>query len=116
VSINKSKTTTGFAVQLKFQITQHLRDILLMESLVQYLDCGRVQQDPRGPAVVNFVVTKFSDISEKIIPFYEINPLHGAKLLNYEGFRKISELMQTKAHLTASGLDEIRQIKAGIVN
>lgn len=66
--------------------------------------------------MVNFVVIKFSEISEKIIPFYDTNSLHGAKLLNYEGFRKISELMQTKAHLTASGLDEIRQIKAGIDN
>jgi hypothetical protein len=29
-------------VELRFQVTQHYRDILLMESLVGYLDCGKV--------------------------------------------------------------------------
>jgi hypothetical protein len=36
----KSKTKVGFAVNLNFYITQHLRDTELMESLVKYLNCG----------------------------------------------------------------------------
>lgn len=39
----KSKTKVGFAVNLYFCITQHLRDTELMESLVKYLNCGIFQ-------------------------------------------------------------------------
>jgi len=39
--IGQSKThSTGFQVRLKFILTQHFRDKLLMSSLVNYLDCG----------------------------------------------------------------------------
>jgi hypothetical protein len=59
-------------------------------------------------------VAKFSDLSEKIIPFFLKHPLHGTKLADYEDFKRVAELMKTKAHLTAEGLEEIRQIKAGM--
>lgn len=59
VSINKSKTTTGFAVQLKFLITQHSRDKQLMKYLVTYLGCGHSTEENKNP-VVRFVVSKFS--------------------------------------------------------
>jgi hypothetical protein len=34
--------------------------------------------------------------------------------LDYLDWCKVAELMQNKEHLTASGLDQIRKIKAGI--
>jgi hypothetical protein len=34
--------------------------------------------------------------------------------LDYADFVKIAELMKNKAHLTKEGLDQIRQIKAGM--
>lgn len=69
VSINKSKTTTGFAVQLKFIITQHSRDKQLMKYLVTYLGCGRYEarSKDKNTQAGDFVVTKLSDITEKII-------------------------------------------------
>jgi len=59
-------------------------------------------------------VVKFSDIIDKIIPFFEKYPLQGAKLADYKDFKRVTELMLTKAHLTKEGLEEIRQIKAGM--
>ena len=38
----------------------------------------------------------------------------GKKILDFEEFCKVAELMQNKAHLTQSGLEEIRIIKAGM--
>ena len=64
----KSPTTkTGFSVSLRFKLTQHSRDITLMESLIKFWDCGSCIQ-PLDYNHVDFIVTKFSDIENKIIP------------------------------------------------
>lgn len=57
----------GYQVGLRFQITQHSKDKLLMENIINYLGCGylSVRND-----IIDFRVTKFSDIVEKIIPFF----------------------------------------------
>jgi hypothetical protein len=43
VIINKSQSVkTGYQVQLRFQLTQHIRDEQLMKNLMGYLGCGNV--------------------------------------------------------------------------
>lgn len=98
---------------MKFQITQHIRDYELIKSLVTYFDCGRVTV-PSGYAHCNFVVEKFADISEKIIPFFIKHPFNGAKAKDFTDFNKAAELMKNKEHLTEDGLVEIRKLKAGM--
>lgn len=56
-------TSTG----LRFKITQHERDTLLVESLVNYIGCGRYYT-VRNRNEVNFMVNIFYDIYTKIIP------------------------------------------------
>ena len=62
---NKDKTRTN--VQLKYSISQHSRDKELIESFISYLNCGYIAES-RGS--VYFYVVKFTDIYEKIIPFF----------------------------------------------
>ena len=57
---------------------------------------------------------KFSDISEKIIPLFEKYTLQGVKAKEYEDFKKVAVLIKYKAHLTKEGLEQIKQIKAGM--
>ena len=57
----------GFQVILCFSIAQHSRDKLLLSKISEYLACGYI---PKGggltrPDGAEFVVYKFSDISEK---------------------------------------------------
>jgi len=108
---NSSHHQTGYQVQLRFQITQQARDQELMESLIKYLNCGRISK--RGD-VVDFHVTKLTDIAEKIIPFFKKYPVIGVKMENFEDFCKVAELMKEKAHLTEEGLEQIRKIKYGM--
>jgi hypothetical protein len=63
------------------------------------------------PNSSKFVVYKYKDIIEKIIPFFEKSPLQTVKLFNFEDFRKIANLMKEKAHLTEEGIEEIRRTK-----
>jgi len=49
-----------------------------------------------------------------VLPLLEKYPLRGHKLLNYKDFKKVAELMKSKAHLTKEGLLEIKKIKGGM--
>jgi hypothetical protein len=113
VSIYKATTKTGFAVKCVFSITQHNRETQLMKSLVDYLNCGdyrpRANQDAG-----DFVVTKFSDIIEKIIPLFNKYQMEGVKALDFADFCKVTQLIKNKDHLNQEGLEEIRKIKSGM--
>jgi len=107
----KSKASKGgYAVRLRFKIAQHSRDYNLMMGLVKYLGCGATRVDNHSPAV-NFSVTKFVDINNNIISFFEKYRLQGSKGLDY-AFCKVADLMKEKAHLTNEGLEQIRVIKS----
>lgn len=80
------------------------------KALVTFFSCGRFKQRlgrPHG----DFWVTEFSDINQKIIPFFDRYPLQGEKAKDFEYFKKVAQLIQEGAHLTADGLDHIRKIK-----
>lgn len=86
----------GFQVRLRFRVSQHIRDKMLMESLIKYLDCGIIELDPRGNAVC-FTVLKFSDIESKIIPFFKKKyPIVGIKSKSFEDFCTVAKLMKKK--------------------
>lgn len=63
---------------------------------------------------MEFIVTKLSDILDKIIPFFYKYPLQGDKIFNYADFYKVAMLMKDKAHLTPEGLAFIEEIKIGM--
>ena len=66
---------------LRFIITQHGRDEQLMRSLVKYLDCGNIIKNGNA---FDFRVTKFNDIQNKIIPFFQKYPIQGVKALDFD--------------------------------
>ena len=83
-----------------------------MKSLIGYLGCGTIQF--KGEDKVNFVVQKFSDLTEKILPFFEKHPIIGEKSKDFSDLCQVAELMKNKSHLTSEGLDKIRLIKSGM--
>ena len=108
--INTFKATTkvGMAVRLVFQITQHVRDERLMTSLIDYLGCGGIFKDKEA---INFKVTKFEDLTDKIIPFFTKHSILGVKALDFADFVRVADLMKDKSHLSKEGLYQIHQIK-----
>ena len=98
-------------VRLQFKLTQQLRDEELLRSIVDYLGCGRIYVNERS---VDFIITKFSDITDKLIPLFGKYPIQGIKHLNYLDFVKVSQLMKNDLHLTLNGIKLIRNIKSGM--
>ena len=71
-----------------------------MEKIVKYLSCGYISI--RGD-IVDFHVTKYSDVAEKIIPFFAKYPILGVKTENLNDFNLVAALINNKEHLTVEG-------------
>lgn len=84
-----------------------------MRSLIDYFDCGKYYTSASGHDG-RYQVTKYSDLIEKIIPFFILNPIRGVKSLDFDDWCKVAEIVKTKDHLTKKGLDQIFQLKAGM--
>ena len=82
-----------------------------MRSLVEYLGCGNVYIDKE---VVEFKITKFDDLYDKVIPFFSKQKLLGVKLQDFKDWCEVAKLMKNKANLTKEGLKQISKIKAGM--
>lgn len=112
IDLRKSSAyKSGYQVRLRFRIAQHIRDIVLMQSLTKYLDCGVIETYPKGNAV-NFSVLKFDDIAIKIIPFFNTYPIVGIKARAFEKFCKAAYLIDSGQHLSSEGLEKIKLIKS----
>lgn len=84
-----------------------------MESIIKYLGTGKIYKYPDKLAV-SLTILKFSDINEKIIPFFNKHPIDGVKLNDYLDWCKINQLMNNGLHLTKQGLNIIQKIKSGM--
>ena len=100
-------------VSLRFSLTQHIKDEELLKDIITYLNCGRYYKSP-GRNEGQYLVTIFSDINDKLIPFLNEYPLLGTKQNDYLDFVQIAELIKSKAHLTNEGLEKIKLIQSNM--
>ena len=75
ISIYNRDIKTRSAVRLMFKITQHSRDEALLKSLVNSLGCGRYYAASSSYNQGEFVVSNLSDVTGKIIPFFDKYPI-----------------------------------------
>ena len=109
---NSITTNSGYIISLQFRIYQHVKDELLFQSFEKYLNCGKVYK--HSTKFISFSVFKFSEIVDKIIPFFQKYPLQGIKSKDFTDFCSAADLIKNKSHLTDEGLNKIRVLKEGI--
>lgn len=109
IALKKSSLSKlGETVWLRFILSQHIRDKDFLESLTYTLNCGRlITKSDCG----EFIVEKFSDVNEKILPIFEEFKLQGVKSKEFEDFKKAALIIKNKDHLTREGLDKIKELK-----
>nr|YP_007507052.1 endonuclease-like protein [Ceratocystis cacaofunesta]YP_009704191.1 endonuclease-like protein [Ceratocystis fimbriata]YP_009710343.1 endonuclease-like protein [Ceratocystis albifundus]AFO38107.1 endonuclease-like protein [Ceratocystis cacaofunesta]QEN73754.1 endonuclease-like protein [Ceratocystis fimbriata]QFX74845.1 endonuclease-like protein [Ceratocystis albifundus] len=110
ITVQKSKTKSGLAVSLRFSVAQHSRDLLLLESFVDFFGCGYTV-NYKNRLICEYIVTKIDDITEVIIPFFEEHNILGSKYINYLDFKDASTIIKNKDHLNQEGLEKILQLK-----
>ena len=62
------------------------------------LDVVNIAHLPESMGI--FQVRKFSDIMERIIPFFQNNKIEGEKFKDFNGWCKAGYLIKDKQHLT----------------
>jgi len=112
INTYKSNTKTGVSATLRFQLTQHNRDEALMRSLIEYLGCGGYYFRS-GHEVGDYRVSKFLDLTDKVIPFFLKYPILGVKAEDFKNFCVVAALIKDNKHLTKQGLEQIQKIKLG---
>lgn len=106
----KIKDKTVSQVTPVFSISQDSRDLPLMNLIKDYLYCGTVEKTNTSNNVT-FVVDRFSDICNKIIPLFEHPLFLGTKALDFKDFCEVCLLIKEKEHLTQEGKSKILHIK-----
>lgn len=113
VRIPSTNSKLGYRVQLRFRITQHSRDYILMQKIVEYLGSGKIYKYG-GKSAFSLTIVDFKDITDILIPFFNESPIIGIKLYDYLDWCKIHILMLNRSHLTIEGINTIRKIKSGM--
>jgi len=117
IAVQKAKTNSGISTSLRFSIAQHSRDLLLLESFINFFGGGFVVNYTKR-SVCEFVVAKIDLILKHIIPFFDKHPILGSKHLNYLDFKSAAYIIKNKEHLNADGvgLEQILQLKKRITS
>lgn len=111
ISLNANeKRKAGYAISLAFSLSQHHRDIELLDGLATFLECGIARISSNRDAA-ELIITKSEDLNKKLIPLLKKYNLAGIKLLDFERFKDASLLVQNKMHLTPEGVALIKTIK-----
>jgi hypothetical protein len=110
LKIGKTSTTSiGVRIQLRFGIGLHIRELEVIKGIAAYFNLLILEKkekrdkykyiDIRANAVTCLwlQITKFSDIVEIIIPFFENCPILGQKALDFEDFKLVSLIMKSEA-------------------
>jgi hypothetical protein len=53
-----------------------------MQKIVEFLGSGKIYKYA-GKSEVSLTIVDFKDISNKLVPFFNVNPLIGIKLYDY---------------------------------
>jgi len=108
--ISLKKKANNYYPELIVSLAQHNRNKLLLNSLINFLECGKLEYYSNNN--MRFVIYKFSNIYDKIIPLFKEYPIQGIKFLDFQDFCQAAELIKKKSHLTSNGLEQVRTIKA----
>ena len=116
ISIFKNKTTSsGWQVLPEFVVTQGEKSLSALEEIKNFFKCGRIyvnkRYDNHNENIYRYCVRAFADLNNKIIPFFEINPLRTAKKKDFEKFKAAIQLILSRNHLTKEGIERLIQIK-----
>lgn len=76
----KQEQRDKFRIVLRFIISQHKRDKILMTNIINYLNCGRLVEYDN---MADFIVESNKDNLEKIRPFFRNNNILGVKAKDF---------------------------------
>ena len=102
----RSKLLIGWEVRPSFSVSQNADRSEVLLLMRRHFGCGSIRPD-RSDKTLKYEVRRLGDLVERIIPFFEANPLISSKQKDFERFAKVCRLVRAGAHRNTSGLREI---------
>ena len=109
-----SKMRLGWQVQPRFAVVQGERSAHVLHLMKEFFGCGGIyrnrRRDNHREDLIVYAVFRGTDLRDKIVPFFDANPLRTAKLEEFRRIKRVLELMDQRWHLTVDGLRRIAEI------
>jgi LAGLIDADG DNA endonuclease family protein len=107
-------TSLGWQVQPAFAVVQGASSREVLDAMVPFFGCGKVyinrRRDNHREHLCRYYVSRFGDLRDVIVPFFQDHSLRTAKRDNFVKFAEVVALMDLRRHLTVPGLIEIAEI------
>ena len=114
VSINRNKEAKiGWQVIPEFVVTQGEKSLKSLQEIESFFSCGKIfvnkRYDNHKEHLYRFCIRSLSDLRNKVVPFFEENPLRTAKNEDFIKFSKVVNMMDGR-HLAREGIEQIARI------
>src|ERR671932_2953198 len=102
----RSTLLIGWEVRPSFSVSQNADRSEVLVLMREHFGCGTIRPD-RSDKTVKYEVRSLDNLVERVIPFFEANPLLSSKQRDVERFATVCRLVRNRAHRTEPGLREI---------
>ena len=108
VSVQRNATCrVGFQLVPEFHVSQNGDRAQVLELIRDRLGCGAIRPNSRRDRALVLVVRKREHLLERVIPFFERNPLLSSKHADFEKFASIVREQALGHHRTVAGFGRL---------
>jgi hypothetical protein len=102
-------TRAGWQLVPEFRISQDVARVKVLDLARELLGCGLLRENHRGSKDHTYVlvVRRRKDLLERVIPFFERNPLLSCKQGEFNTFAAIVRAMAEGEHLVEGGFERL---------
>ena len=110
VSVQRNPTCrVGFQLVPEFHVSQNGDRGQVLELIRTRLGCGRIRSNSKRDRALVLVVRNRGDLLERVIPFFERNPMLSTKHADFEKFAAIVRELALGNHRTDAGFHRLLQ-------
>ena len=113
VAVQRNPSTRlGWQLVPEFHVSQDAQRPEVLDLIRQRLGCGVIRENHRGTrdTTLVFVVRRREDLLNKVIPFFEREPLISGKRAEFVTFARIVRAMNVGEHLNAEGFARLKAL------
>ncbi|MHB8641802.1 MAG: LAGLIDADG family homing endonuclease [Gaiellaceae bacterium] len=111
VAVQRNRTCrVGFQLVPEFHVSQNGDRAQVLGLMRDRLGCGYIKPNSKRDRALVFVVRKRKDLLERVIPFFEINPMLSSKQADFEKFAGLVRELALGHHRTDAGFRRLLEL------
>ena len=108
VSVQRNRSCrVGFQLVPEFHVSQNADRAQVLELIKARLGCGYIKSNSKTDRALVYVVRDRDALLERVIPFFERNPLLSSKQVDVETFASIVRAMALNEHRSEVGFGRL---------